>query len=171
MRAWLASDWSRGCTAAWGRAAGRTPAWAHHRGQQRPWAPRDTPHPSYRAQPGPCSTSHSAQQRPQGPRGASHPSQQRPWAPLTPRRLQLWLPSRVHHVLFPGPSSGQCSSPLSYLSPSASSWHHTALLARMGLVPAPRARLGKQAGGDSFPKQLKETEPPLSHARQVSDRS
>lgn len=88
-----------------------------------------------------------------------------------PGRLQLWLPSRAHHVLFPGPSSGHCSSTMSYLSPTASSWHHTAPLERLGPVPAPRARLGKQAGGDSFPKHLKETEPALSHARQVPDRS
>lgn len=136
------------CTV-WGRAAGRTSA----------WAPCNTSQPSYRAQPRPCSTSHLTQQL-QGDFVAplTHPSSVAGPSLLPPQPC----PSRAAAGAEPWALLQQQG----YLSPSASSWLHTAPPARLGPGPAPRARLGEQAGGDSFPKHLKETEPPFSHARQ-----
>lgn len=59
------------CTV-WGRAAGRTSA----------WAPCNTSQPSYTAQPRPCSTSHLNAAAPGRLCGPPHPSQQRCWALL-----------------------------------------------------------------------------------------
>lgn len=97
-------------------------------------------------------------QCPLGPCGTSHPSLQRPWAPLTasssgspamPITCCSW--GRVLALLY-------CC-----LSPSASSWHHSCCLCTAG---ARASSSGQAWQADSFPKHLKETGPPLSHARQ-----
>lgn len=150
VRAWLASHWSRGCTPQCRAVLLAEPLHGHNtEASSVPGHPVTLhTHP----------TEHS--QDPAAPLTQPSSVPRDLVAPLplpavslgTPRRLQLWLPSRAHYVLFLGPNSGHSSSTTSYLSPSASSWHHTALLARLGPVPAPRARLGKQAGGDGvFP--------------------
>lgn len=92
----------------------------------------------------------------------THPTEhsQDPAAPLTrpssipghPSPLPALAPQPCPSRAVLGLSSGHCSSTMSYLSPSASSMHHTAPLAQLGPVPAPRARRRQ-----SFPKQLKET--------------